>query len=244
LLGILVLIVVATLLLIASNVGGDLLQWQTSKILAESSPPVAVERGGEAADVVYELRISDDFSQATSLLAEGDQPGEWRIEQVPTAATYRMEVWPNRIAWSLLKSTESGPHRLQASGTVASHTPGGFIGLVGRYQEDESFYLFVVDGQGQYQIMLQKDGEVSVLKPWVKAGYLNPAGTGNVLALEDDGESLRFYGNNMLLFEEATAQLMPGTIGLVGGAQEQGVAEMRFDWIQLYDLVVNAAALR
>ncbi len=58
-----------------------------------------------------------------------------------------------------------------------------------------------------------------------------------MLAVEDDGQTLRFYGNNMLLYEIKQIDLPAGDVGLVGGAEERGAAEVQFDRLQLYDIV-------
>ena len=139
-----------------------------------------------------------------------------------------------------LESVGNGPidtHRFQTSATVAARTPWGYVGIVDHYQNQSGFYIFVVDGQGRFQVLLDKDSALTALQPWTKADYLNPAGTANVLAVEDDGQTLRFYGNNMLLYEIKQIDLPAGDVGLVGGAQERGAAEVQFDWLQLYDIV-------
>ena len=50
----------------------------------------------------YRLLLADDFSKAETSFPWATSSGQWRIEHQPTNSTYRMEVWPNRIVWSLL----------------------------------------------------------------------------------------------------------------------------------------------
>jgi hypothetical protein len=128
-------------------------------------------------------------------------------------------------------------YRLQTSVRVDAAAPGGYAGLIARYQDDRHFYLLAVDGEGRYAVQLQ-DGDAAVtVQPWTPAAFLNRAGSANSLTLEDTGTALRFYGNGMLLAEIDDPRFAPGHVGLAGGAQASDVADLRFDWLQLYDAV-------
>jgi hypothetical protein len=237
----LVVVVLATALMIVANLTPGLPAWWPAapQAATAANPTSSSILGGTG---TYQLRMADNFSGAGSSLAQGDQPGQWRIELLPASSLYRMEVWPNRIAWSLLGMTELGPHRLQTNSMVASHTTWGYVGLIDRYQNENNFYLFVVDGQGRYQIQMHKDGVLTTQQDWTSASYINPAGSANLLTIEDDGQRLRFYANQMLLHEIAAPELPPGDVGLTGGALSPGVADIHFDWFQLYDLLPASTA--
>ncbi len=238
------MIVLATVFLVLANMW-DLFPawWHAPRIVADSMRSVTASVTTPIADPVhiagYRLLLADDFSQAETAFSVGDQPGQWRIEHQPTSSIYRMEVWPNRIVWSLLGVEDPSSHRVQASAIVATHTPWGYAGVVDRYVDADNFYLFLVDGEGRFAVQMQKDGELATLQPWTKANFLNLAGSTNTLTVDDDGRTLRFYGNGMLLYE-GPAGAAAGAVGLVGGAQEAGAAEIRFDWLQLYDLALDA----
>jgi len=238
------MIVLATVFLVLANMW-DLFPswWHAPRIVADSVRSVTSSVTTPIADPVqiagYRLLLADDFSKAETSFSVGDQPGQWRIEHQPTNSTYRMEIWPNRIVWSLLGVEDPSAHRVQASAIVATHTPWGYAGVVDRYVDAGNFYLFLVDGEGRFAVQMQKDGELATLQPWTKANFLNLAGSTNTLTVDDDGRTLRFYGNGMLLFE-GPAGIDVGGVGLVGGAQDAGAAEIRFDWLQLYDLALDA----
>ena len=86
--------------------------------------------------------------------------------------------------------------------------------------------------------MQLQDGDAAVtVQPWTPAAFLHRAGSANSLTLEDTGTALRFYGNGMLLAEIDDPRFAPGHVGLAGGAQAGDVADLRFDWLQLYDAV-------
>ena len=189
-----------------------------------------------AETVVYTLRLGEDFSQATSVLEQGLRPDEWRTELAAAESVYRMEVWPNHLAWSLLGMSDLGGYRLQTSAQVDAQSTRGFAGVIVRFQDERHFYLLSVDGQGRYAVQ-QQDGDVfREIVPWTAVPFLNPAGSANVLTVEDNGTLVRFLGNGMLLHDVGNPDFQLGSVGLAGGAQGDAPAKLDFDWFQLYDI--------
>ena len=76
--------------------------WQINFGQVGAARAVAAQGETEPAGASFRLRLADNFGSPDSRLAQGDQPGQWRIELVPTEAVYRMDMWPSQIAWSLL----------------------------------------------------------------------------------------------------------------------------------------------
>lgn len=233
----LVMVVLVTVVLLAANLSGGLpTWWPTWAGLAAS-----VDRSASTEAVLppqdYTLRLADDFSQNNSPLMQGSRPNEWRTELLSAQSVYEIEVWPNHLAWSLLGVSDLGGYRLQTSVVVGEDSPGGYAGLIIRYLDERHFYLLSVDGNGRYQIQQQDGDEVITVQSWVMAPFLNRAGSANLLTIEDDGERVLFYGNNMLVAELRDPAYPLGYVGLAGGAQGQAVAKIHFDWFQLYDAV-------
>ncbi len=123
---------------------------------------------------------------------------------------------------------------------MATHTPWGYAGVVDRYVDAGNFYLFLVDGEGRFRpCRCKKTANWRRFSPGQGRTFLIWRESTNTLTVDDDGRTLRFYGNGMLLFE-GLAGIDAGGVGLVGGAQDAGAAEIRFDWLQLYDLALDA----
>jgi hypothetical protein len=235
----LVIVVLVTVALLAANLSGGLPNWWPTwaglTTSAERNPTPTTSWPAQD----YTLRLSDDFSQISSPLKQGSIPNQWRTELRSAESVYLIEVSPNHLAWSLLGMADLQGYRLQTSVLVDEDTPGGYGGLIIRYQDERHFYLLSVDGTGRYQIQQQNGDEVITVQPWTIAPFLNRAGSANLLTIEDDGKRVLFYGNNMLVAELADPAYPLGFVGLAGGALGQGDAEIRFDWFQLYDAVAN-----
>ena len=260
---VLVGIVLLTTGLVAANLLGVMPEWlpswQRNGATLTNAPRTLTTVGngtGGAGSYAYTLQLADDFSQATSELMQGSRENEWRTELIPTESVYRMTVWPNHLAWSLLGQDDLQGYRLQTNTLVDGQTPGGYAGIIARYQDERNFYLFAVDGSGRFLVQQQAGEQLTTLQPWTGVPFLNSAGSANALTVEDDGTQIRFYGNSMLLFtldtlpaasppvtatgvssEQPAVTSRMGLVGLAGGAQGEDVAEVEFDWFQLYQLV-------
>lgn len=231
----------------AEPVTGPLLDTSSPGGTGSAAPAVDVATENQAGQVwpggvlTPHLRLTDNFSGPETVFSVQRQAGQWHTEHLPHLASYRMEVWPHHLVWSLLES-EAGllhndqAYRVQAAATVAGHTPGGYAGLIARVDEGRQLILFAVDGKGRYSIQHLRDGLPQIAIPWTAADALNPAGTGNVLTIEDEGETMRFFANQLPLYQMRTADWQPGLFGIAAGARGEGVAEIRFEWFQLYEL--------
>lgn len=236
----LVTVVLVTMVLLAANLSGGLPSWWPTWTGLAATVNRSVAPATDLPEQDYTLRLADDFSQNNSPLIQGSRPNEWRTELRPAESVYSIEVWPNHLAWSLLGLADLEGYRLQTSVLVNGETPNGYAGLIIRYQDERHFYILLVDGNGRYQVQHQNGDEVITVQPWVMAPFLNRAGSANLLTIEDDGDRVRFYGNNMLVAELDNLVYPLGFVGLAGGAQGQSSAEIRFDWFQLYDALADA----
>lgn len=195
---------------------------------------------GRATATMEEGRLveRDDFSERRFALPVKDSE-ESEMDYV--GDLYR--IWIKRSgdrAWATLGREDLGTFRVDVDLRLASQEAfeEGYGGLVVRYQNEESFYLFVIDGEGQYQIELVEKGVWRTLRPWNQTAAPSE-GRQNVLSAADDGSELRFYVNGVQVDEVADPRLPAGDIGLVVGARSRGQAQGLFDWVALYEIAVE-----
>jgi hypothetical protein len=210
--------------------------------LAATSDAAGGDASGQAdsAAAEYELRtiFADDFTRPTAPLAQDLQPEQWDMGFVRQDSVYRMRVWPGWAAVSILAPSPPR-YRLEADVTIAVETPQGYAGILGRYQDDQSMYMFNIDGQGRYRVQLQQSGEWRTLQPWTDDMDIQLAGESNTIALEDRGDLLRFLVNDVVKAEVEPQLPQIGT-GLVTGAPSDsrvGIAESNFHRVALYELI-------
>lgn len=238
--GLVAMLMLVTVLLIVAKSTGAPTTWSQVRAQVGSwvlGQPTTGSAAPSAVGSSYRLRAEDIFTAQTGLLAANQQAGQWTTTIVPEQGLYRFQLWPGRLAWSTLAIEELTTYRLEASFTIVDVMPEGYSGFLGRYQDAETFYLFVVDGAARYQVLLWQAGTLTTLQPWTPSPVINPAGYENLLALEDNGQTLDFYANHQLLFTVAPLVLPFGATGLVGGAGERTMAEITVDWMRLYERV-------
>lgn len=239
------LLALATALLIFATIRG----WPTRlpDVRAALQSGFTYDAQDEAIALSYDLpagspyhRLAEmNFSTARGGLAEESLPQQYEIWTDEDTGAYRMRVWPDNLAWSVLGKSCLGPYRTETSAIIAADAPDAYAGLLGRFQNTQNFYLFVIDGRGNYRALAQVEGAWQTLQPWTQAPALLPAGQANKIALQDDGRTLNFLGNDTLLYGVSDLALPAGNTGLVGGARDV-VADIAFDWLRLYDLPCRA----
>lgn len=145
------------------------------------------------------LYFQDDFTTDRGVLKAFAEPGVAAAKVLPAEGVYRLDVWPGFLAWSRISTEDVAALTLSAEATIAAETPDAAAALIGRFTDDNNFYLFTVDGQGRFGAVHFQDGVATELRPPTPLPALNAAGQPNLLTLEDNGAALRFLGNGILL---------------------------------------------
>jgi len=202
-------------------------------LLRHTQPGIAfiAARGGPS-----RVLLQDDFVQPVLGLAPEVVTDDWSMGYV--GDLYQIHIaQPGVLAWTTLGQIDLGAYRfdttLVLTGSSGDSSAWGYAGLLVRYQNDQNFYLFVVDGRGKYQVQMQEQGNWRTLQPWTDSPLLQTVGGDNLLGIEDDGRSLRFYVGPDLLFTTDDLRLPVGDVGLLAGSRSQGTARALYDWVRL-----------
>ncbi len=183
----------------------------------------------------YQLQITDDFDRPSQLLAAQQAAGQWWMNVVPKDGIYLLDVWPKHVAWSTLGVHTNAPFKAEMAFALPFDAIDGYAGLLSRYQDQDNFYFFVINGNGQFQAQLRKEGVMYPLQTWVAVNVLKPPGENNVMALTDDGAALRLYLNDTLVYEVSDVQLPAGQSGILGGASPYTLTKIKIEWLKLYE---------
>lgn len=92
----------------------------------------------------------------------------------------------------------------------------GYYGLLCRIQDDQSFYFFVIQSNGNYTIGKHKNSEFRLLfsEGWRQSDAIKP-GLTNRLKADCTASTLRLYVNNALLGEVTDTDFTSGCSGLL-----------------------------
>ncbi len=183
------------------------------------------------------LRLDDDFAPPHLALPTSTAEGT-AISFVDGAYQIALQK-PGQLVWSTLGLLDLETYRLESALFLDAGKPldeWGYAGLLVRYANGQNFYLFTVDGRGAYQVQLQKDAVWRTLQPWTRSAQIHTNAQSNLLAVEDDGNRIRFYANDSLLFSVDDPRLSGGDVGFAAGTRSQGNVIARFDWVKIHDV--------
>ncbi|RLT36577.1 MAG: hypothetical protein DWI57_14645 [Chloroflexi bacterium] len=180
--------------------------------------------------------LRDDFMQPVLGLAPDVVTSDWSMGYVGDLYQIRVDQ-PGVLAWTTLGQIDLGAYRydtsLMLTGSSGDNSAWGYAGLIARYQNDQNFYLFVVDGRGKYQVQAQEQGNWRTLQPWSDTPLLAAVGGENLLGIADDGHSLSFFVGPDLLYSTDDLRLPVGDVGLLAGSRSQGTARALYDWVRI-----------
>jgi len=99
----------------------------------------------------------------------------------------------------------------------------------GRIRDNQNFYYFVIQPNGEYAIGKYKDGAFQPLEGWRGSDAISQGNQTNRLRADCAGNTLRFYVNNILLGEVIDTDFSSGYSGLIADALDAQGFEVRFN---------------
>jgi len=144
------------------------------------------------------------------------------------------------LAWAALGVPNLGAYRFEADLRLAAQPEyaWGYGGLIARYQNDDNFYLFVVDKSGNFQVQLRQDGAWRTVRAWTQSNTPSE-GSRRRVSVVDDGAVLHFVLDGWVVDRVQEPQLPGGDVGLAVGARSQSEAKGLFDWVALYEFPLS-----
>ena len=183
----------------------------------------------------YTLWMNDDFAGGSIYLQDHEVPGLMAARVLPDEGIYRMQVWPGHIGWTLFQSQDLAANRIETAATIDPATPDATAGLLGRFVDERNFYLFTVNGAGEFAGYVWIDGQRYLLQEPATSPLVFTAGKENRLSLEDDGDQLRFYVNQALM-GRITPELPAKRVGIAVTSTGAKPASVDFDWVSIYEM--------
>jgi hypothetical protein len=179
--------------------------------------------------------MNDDFAGGSVYLQDEVMPGVMAATVLQDEGVYRMQAWPEHIGWTLYQSQDLPSNRIETSAVIDPATPDATAGVIGRFVDEQNFYLFTVNGAGELAGYVWIDGQRTVLQPPATSPFVYPAGKANRLSLEDDGEQLRFFVNQALM-GRVLPELPAKRAGIAVTATGEKPATVDFDWVSIYEV--------
>ncbi len=136
--------------------------------------------------------------------------GRYQMRNIQTW-TAETSIYPSDEVYKNVAITMVG--RLETSSQPAS----GY-GVVFRYQDENNYNVFAVDGMGRYSVWVRSDGEWIELRKaaenWTPSDSVNPLGEDNTLSVSIVGSTITGYVNDKRVAHVTDSTLPDGRIGI------------------------------
>lgn len=175
------------------------------------------------------LPYHEDFSDETS---------GWRVAN---KAYYRLAYQdggylmmikgPNLLYTFRLRSADLEDMIIETNAVVIAGNPESGFGLICRFKEHGTLYLFQIRGTGRYRSGKYVNDRYLEITPWESSEAILQDGSINHLRAECVGESLSFYVNDTLLVQVQDIIIHNGGFGfVVEGADREDVTVLFDDF--------------
>lgn len=192
----------------------------TSPTLAATNPPNSQPT----------VLFSDDFSDPNS--------GWPAIENSQAKYSYQPDGYHisvyevNSAPWA--KTTRQDDNvSIYVDALPVTEGASGYYGLLCRIQDNQNFYYFVIQNNGEYAIGKFKDGNFQPFVGWSESAEIRQGNQSNRLRADCLGNTLRFYVNNVLLGEVNDTEFNAGYSGLIANALDTQGFEVVFNNFQI-----------
>jgi len=167
------------------------------------------------------LTFVDDFSNPDS---------GWEVVNKENRERYyekgELIYWVKMRNWTTWSSGTLGifsDFTFEAEARLVEGPAQARYGLMFWKLDNNNFYYFFIDGEGQYKVGKMKDGEWQQVegRDWLPSSYIGPGKATNRLKVVATGPHMSFYVNDHYLTTVEDGDLRAGQIGLIADAPRE-----------------------
>lgn len=212
-------------------------------ILLAACGTVPTPRPGELLYLTTFDAYNDDWQQLEGRLSyqvvgEGSDPAmEIIIDDV------------NSGTFTLMEYQEFGDFDLTVEAAQVNGPDNNGYGVIFRHRDNQNYYLFLISGDGYYQVVRRLEGADEELSDWAQSEVIHQGQAANTVRVVAQGDTFTFFINDVqvplcptlwhpltgeCMDAEATRQLVDGSfpqgrIGLAARSFDQPGVVVRFD---------------
>lgn len=168
---------------------------------------------------------------------------DWELSSLPqgSAALGKDELTlaiqrPGGYLTSLRRSTSLGDFYAEVTASPSLCRGEDEYGLLFRYTEEQEFYRFSLNCQGQARVDKYYNGKASSPQPPVYSGAVPPgAPSVSHLGILAQGKELQFFSNGEHLFTVNDPSLPSGTLGFFARSNGETAVTVNFSDLKVYE---------
>ncbi|NJL57509.1 hypothetical protein HC928_22045 [bacterium] len=124
-------------------------------------------------------------------------------------------------------------------------SPASGYGLVFRYQDNDNYNVFAVDGLGRFSIWVRANGVWRELRDagetWTPSAAVNPITQMNLLAIEIVGNTFNAFVNGVPVASVTDDTHASGMVGIYIASPPNGSTQIAVDMYQVVDSMLSLA---
>lgn len=169
--------------------------------------------------------LPGSFDQANKAWMTGEESNEYGSSKWTIMADklrWEAQATQGMVWWSIPEMPPVSDFFLAVKYRQISGPPDSLAGLTFRVTDDEAgYYLFQLDGEGNFSVYQLEDNNWISLVPWQPAQGYQP-GQQNEMAILGQGSHFYFFIKGVLVAEMDDGDLISGTAGLAIGLNNPG----------------------
>jgi hypothetical protein len=212
---------------------------------SDDSPPLDLNATQTAAAHIpgppagWSLTFADDFSTNQNGWPEDDLSQDfgsiaWRVDGGRYGWTAHSVGEASWWAWSDAVEAQADLYYSAVARKIGGSDEDTAYGLLYRWIDDDSFYIFIITGEGYCSAHLNNAGEWRELLPWRFTDAIHP-GEANRLTVTAEGTNMVFQVNDFPVGYASDGTISEGAFGLYLTIYKGGQdAVLEFDDIEVY----------
>jgi len=220
-------IVIVVVLCIASVAGIGIYKTSLSPEARSTKTAMAIE---QTATAKYNTLFQDDFSDTNS--GWGYYTNENGSADYESGGFRINVITPNWLIWDTLPDVFQNDVRIEVNATRNGGPDNNILGIICRYQEDNSFYFLAMSSDGYAAIVKTIQGEFNIISSdagqMVKVAAINQGYASNHIRADCVGSTLTLYINGIQAVTVTDNDFPEGLVGLEVGTGSTGGADVLF----------------
>ncbi len=179
--------------------------------------------------------FAEDFSNASLDWRTGE--GEYSDKAIDGGEYLFVLKEPDRSEWVTVPREKFDDFVVESDVRALAGTADSRYGLIFRKVDNDNFYYFRINGDGQYQVRKRVDGAWQAVEEmdWTSSPALNTGSATNRLRIEAVGPNFTFYANDERLTSVEDDSFALGQLGfIVQSTEASGPVTAAFDNYRAY----------
>lgn len=150
---------------------------------------------------------------------------------------YHLELVPMNYLKEIAYGPEYNNSIIEVEATQESGPDDNNYGVMFRKVDWNNFYIFVISGDGYYQIAKLRSNKWEFVTPWRRSSAIHTGDATNLIRVVCNGDKFSFYVNDIKVDDYADGSFGSGMVGFVAGTMYcKDPVKIGFDNLKIWEI--------